>query len=94
MATNMKKKPYFTVLKVGGTRNSKSKNFVSLTLSSYYFLMACFKTIILKHVLQKTKCLNCLFAVSLTGPLSFCVFEYYRQICKRKQSFTVAIDLT
>ena len=32
MATNMKKETYFAVLWVGGTRNSKSKNFVSLTL--------------------------------------------------------------
>ena len=49
-----------------------------------------------KHVSQKTnfkyKCLKCLFVVSLTEPLSFCVLDYHRKICERKQPFTVAIN--
>ena len=30
--------------------------------------------------------------VSLTEPLSFCMFDCYRKICKRRHSFTVAIN--
>ena len=40
----MNKKNYFAVFKVGDIWKSKSKNFVSLTVYSYCFLMACFKT--------------------------------------------------
>ena len=78
---------YFAALSVGGKRNWKTKIFVSLTLQSYYFLMACFKTIILKNI-TLWLCKVHVFEV----PLSICVFDYYRKIYKRKQPFTVAIN--
>ena len=67
--------------------------FIELLFVNGVFQNNYFKT----HILQKTKlkytCLMCLIVASLTEPLSFCVFDYYRKVCKRKQLFTtVAIN--
>ena len=95
MVTNLKKKKIFYSIEGGWYKELKVKEFCVFDFIELLFFNGLFQnSYFKKHVLQKTKCLNCLFVVSLTGPLSFCAFEYYRQICKRKQSFTVAIDLT
>ena len=85
------KKTYFAVLQVFGRCNLKSKNFVSLTVQTYHFLITCFKTIVLKTYFTENKGEVKVFEVpvfvtSLTEPLSFCVSDYYRKIKENSHS--------
>lgn len=87
------KKNIFCILQVGGLWNSKSKNFVFLTAQNFYFLMACFNTIVLITYFEENKVKVHSFEVpvfvaSLTEPLSFYVSDCDRKI---KQQFTVII---
>ena len=84
-------KTYFEVLHVGGICNSKSKNFVSLSVWSYYFLIVFFKTIILRNIVTESKIQGKAFEVpvfvaSLTEPLSLSVSDYDRKIKENSHS--------
>ena len=97
MATNMKKKNIICSIVCGWYKELKVKEFCVFDFIELLFFNGLFQNnYFKKHILQKTKlkykCLKRLFVVSLTEPLSFCVFDYYRKICKRRQPFTVAIN--
>ena len=85
------KKTYFAVLQVFGRCNLKSKNFVSLTVQTYHFLITCFKTIVLKTCFTENKGEVKVFEVPvfvtlLIEPLSFCVSDYDRKIKENSHS--------
>ena len=78
IATNMEKR-HAAVLKVSGIWNSKSNNFVSLTVQNYCLLMACFKTIISRNPFCRKKVYVfevTVFAAFLTDQLPFSVSDY------------------
>ena len=88
MATNMKKKNIFCGTAGGLYKELKFKElcvFIELLFFNVVFQNNYFKIYILQKTKLKYTCLKCLIVAclivaSLTELLSFCVFDYYREV--------------